>query len=203
MVVQKKALKQLKKLKSLGNNPRLAAEGWDEPWKCLVSTMLSAQTRDTTTVEVCKTLFRKFKSLKAIAKAKLSEIEKIIKPVNYYKTKAKNLKKMAEKVMDEFDGEIPYYVDGLTSLPGVGRKTANVFLQEQGRPAIGVDTHVKSISKYLGWTSHDSPDRIEEDLKELFPRKRWNDVNPALVKFGQTYRSKKKWKELLDEVKAL
>lgn len=198
----KKAIKQLNYLKKLVDKhqekPRLAAEGWKKDWQTLISIILSAQTRDTITIVVCDNLFKKYKTPKALGEEKLSTIEKNISSVNYHKTKAKHIKETA-KIISKIG--VPKNLDNLVKLPGVGRKTANVFLAEtQNAPAIGVDTHVARLSVKLKWTDKKFEDRngIEKDLEKLFPKKYWNKINEILVTFGQTYgRSRKQEDEVL------
>lgn len=179
------ALKQLKALeKYTDSSLRLAAE-WNEHWKILIATILSAQTRDEKTIEICEILFRKFGSVEKLAKADLREIRKVIRPINYYKTKSKNIKKTARMIIDG----IPKDIEGLLELPGVGRKVANVYLVEAFKAeAIGVDTHVARISRKLGWTKNKDKHKIEKDLEKLFPRKYWNSINYILVRFGRKNR---------------
>ena len=182
------AIKQLGALKKIttqySKKPRLAAEGWNENWKTLIAIMLSAQTRDTKTIEVCENLFKKYNTLKKLRDASLSKLEKETRTLNYYKTKTKNIKRTAGIVAKK---GIPDNVEQLIELPGVGRKTANVFLAEtKNAPAIGVDTHVKRISKKLGWTKNSHPHKIEKDLEKLFHKIYWNSINYILVSFGQT-----------------
>jgi endonuclease III len=194
---QKIALKQLRKLKKLNKKPRLAAEGWDKKWKTLLATLLSARTRDEKTIYVCEKLFKKYPSVKEIANAKNSEIIKIIKPINFYKTKTNNLINCCKNLDKNYNGEPPINFEELIKLPGVGRKTANVFLAENKKQAIGVDTHVARISKKVGWTKNICPKKIEEDLKSLFPKKRWRDINYILVGFGRSY-TRKQEDEILE-----
>ena len=191
MITSNQALKQLNELKRYGSNLRLAAESWDEPWKSLVSTMLSARTRDEVTIKVCDILFEKFPTIDGLSKAKLEEIEKIIRPVNYYRTKSKNIIECAKAIVKEHNSKPPLDFEKLLELSGVGRKTANVFLSEMGKDTIGVDTHVFQLTRKLGWTKQKKPEKIEADIKKLFPRNLWKDVNPILVRFGRTYRGKK------------
>jgi len=191
----KLAVKQLKALgKLVDKHPemlRLAAEGWDEDWKILISTILSAQTRDTKTIEVCEKLFKKYDSPKKLGSANLASIEKMIRSINYYKTKARHIKATAEMIDKIGIGDT---VEDLIKFPGVGRKVANVYLAEaKDAAAIGVDTHVARISFKLGWTNSKNPHKIEKDLEKLFPKKYWNSINYILVSFGQTYgRSRKR-----------
>jgi len=170
---------------------RLAAEGWSEPWKSLISTMLSARTRDETTIKVCDELFSKYPKLSQLSKAKLLDIQKIIRPVNYYKTKSKNILECSKIVVEKFNSRLPLDFEKLITLPGVGRKTANVFLSEMGKDEIGVDTHVFHLSHKLGWSKNSKPEQVEKDLKKLFPKNIWKEVNPVLVRFGRTFRGEK------------
>ncbi|MCX6711850.1 MAG: endonuclease III [Candidatus Woesearchaeota archaeon] len=197
---QKRALKQLRELKKLGSKLRLAAQGWHKPWQILISTMLSARTRDTKTIAVSNVLYKKYPSLKKLAKSNIDNIKDIIKPINYYKTKSKNVLNCSKILINEYNEKVPLDIEQLLKLPGVGRKTANIFLSQMGKQTIGVDTHVSFISQKLGWTKNKKPYKIEEDLKRLFPKKYWKQVNLILVRFGQTY-SKNKKEEILKTIK--
>jgi len=200
---QKKAIKQLKTLnKIVEKGPRLAAEGWEENWQTLIAIMLSAQTRDSKTIPICEGLFKRFDSVEKIAKAKISSIEKEIKSINYYKTKAKHIKETAKIIFKK--GLIEEFEE-LIQLPGVGRKTANVFLVAMGKGNhIGVDTHVFRISHKLGWSKGKTPEEVEKNLMKLFPKRYWNSINNILVSFGQTHgRSQSKENEILKEVRKL
>src|SRR3989344_4561783 len=106
-------------------------------------------------------------------------------------------------LMKEYNGKVPLDFDKLVELSGVGRKTANVFLSEQGKDAIGVDTHINYISQKLGWTKNSKPEKIEEDLKKLFPKEYWSSLNPILVRFGQTNTNRKKKDEILEKIKSI
>lgn len=196
---RKKALRQLKELKKYGKPLRLAAEKWRKPWQSLISTALSARTKDETTIRVCNKLFRKYKRIEDLANAKIEEVQNIILPVNYYRTKAKHIVAAAKMIIEKFNKKLPLEIEKLVEIPGVGRKTANVFLSEMGEPAIGVDTHVAKISYRLGWTKNKNPKKIEEDLKELFPKEKWRIVNATLVRFGRTYSGKKR-EEILKKI---
>jgi len=195
------ALKQLKLLSKNPKEMRLAAEEWKNPFQILISTALSARTRDETTIPVAETLFKKYSTSKKLSKAKLSEIQKIIHPVNFYKNKSKNIIECARRIEKKFGGKVPIEIDELVKLRGVGRKTANVFLSEMGKPGIGVDTHVSYISQKLGWTKNKDQHKIEHDLKRLFPKKYWNRVNSTLVRFGKTHTSRKEKDKKLKEIK--
>ena len=195
------ALKQLKILAKKPKEMRLAAESWSSDFQILVSTIMSARTRDETTIPVAEKLFKKYPNSKKLSRAKLSEIQKTIRPVNFFRNKSKNIIACAKKIESDFKGKVPKTIESLISLPGVGRKTANVFLSEIGKPGIGVDTHVSYISQKLGWTKNKNPHKIEKDLKKLFPEKYWNVVNSTLVRFGKTHTSRKQKDKILEEVR--
>lgn len=197
----KTALKQLKELSKHGNHLRLAAEAWSEDWQSLISTALSARTKDETTIDVCNVLFKKYSTIQKLAKAKFNDVANIIRRVNYYKTKTKNILGCAKILVKTYDGKVPHDFDKLIELPGIGRKTANVFLSEIGKDAIGVDTHLAHLSQQLGWTKHNKPELIEKDLQELFPKNKWRTLNEILVRFGRTYQRGKKREEMLKKIK--
>tara|TARA_B100001971_G_C17897113_1_gene386045 strand:- start:12 stop:623 length:612 start_codon:yes stop_codon:yes gene_type:complete len=197
---QKIALKQLNFMKKNSSKMRLAAEKWRSEWQILISTILSARTRDEKTIPVSEELFEKYSTIKKLSNSKIREIEKIIRPVNFYRNKSKNIINCSKEIVKNYNGKVPNKIEELIKLPGVGRKTANVFLSEIGGSGIGVDTHVSYISQKLGWTKNKKPEKIEEDLKKLFSKKHWNKVNSTLVRFGKTHTSRKKKDELLEEI---
>ena len=201
-----KEIEQLKKLKELSKKQdelRLAAEAWDENWKILISTILSARTRDEVTIPVSIKLFEKYSSIKKLSKASFEEISKIIKPVNFYRNKTNNVINCAKEIVEKYGSETPVEFDELIKFPGVGRKTANVFLSEIGNDTIGVDTHIAYISKKLDWTNNSNPEKIENDLKKIFPKKYWRRLNPILVRFGKTHTSRKQKDKILEEIKKI
>lgn len=200
---REKILRQLKELKKLSSSMRLAAEMWDEPWKTLISTILSARTRDEITIPIANELFKIYPTVKSLAKGKVRNVQKIIKPINFYKTKSKNIIKCAKILAKNYNGNPPHDFEKLIKLPGVGRKTANVFLSEMGGDAVATDTHVLYISKKLNWTESDKPKNVENDLKKLFPKEYWSRINPILVRFGKTYISRKRKDELLEKIKRM
>ena len=198
---QKRAIRQLQEIKKYGRSMRLAAEEWQNKFQTLISIILSARTKDETTIRVGTALFKKYPTAEKLSKSKIKEIEKIIKPVNFYKNKSKNILNCSKILLENHNSKIPESFDELLKLPGVGRKTANVFLAEKGNDAIGVDTHVSYISQFLGWTKNKNPHKIEKDLEALFPKKYWNKINPIAVRYGKTYTSRKEKDEILDEIK--
>lgn len=199
----KKALKQLKAIKSLGGSMRLAAESWPSKFQTLISTILSARSLDETTIRICKELFKKYPNAKKLANANIKDIQKIIRSINFYRNKSKNIINCAKVLDEKYHGQVPEDFDKLIELSGVGRKTANVFLSEQGHPTMGIDTHITYISNYLGWTKSHKQEKIEEDLKKLFPVEYRQSLNPILVKFGKHYTSKKEKNKVLDEIKKI
>ena len=198
-----KHIKQLNEIKKLGGSMRLAAEAWNTPWKTLISTILSARTLDETTIKVSKELYEKYPTPKDLGNAKLEDVEKIIKRVNFYRNKSKNIINCCKALDEKYKGKVPEDFGKLVELAGVGSKTANVFLSEYGHDTIGVDTHVSYISQYLGWVKSDKPEKIEEELRELFPKSYWKDLNRWLVRFGKYYTSRKQKNELLDKIKEI
>ena len=186
---------------------RLAAEWWGSEWQTLVAIIMSARTRDETTIAVATKLFAAFPAVAALAHSSEAEVAALIRPVNFYQNKTKNIIALARTLIERPPvggvGSIPHTMEELITLPGVGRKTASVFLTEVGQDAIGVDTHVSYISQKLGWTRHHDPKKIEEDLKKLFPQKYWNTVNRACVRFGKTHTSRREKDRLLAEIKTL
>ena len=193
----KKAVLQLKKIeKLLISKPRLAVE-WHKKWQSLISTILSSQTRDETTILYSSRLYKKYPTLNKLSEAKLKDIRKIIKPINYHKTKAKHIKQTANMILKKYKGRIPSNREELMILPGVGRKVANVYLvHAHNADCIGVDTHITQTSRKLGWSKEKNPHKIEKDLEKLFPKKYWNKINYIVVRFGQIYTKKEKNKIL-------
>lgn len=172
------------------------------PFQTLVAVMLSARTRDETTAKVCKRLFKLAPTPQKLADLEISELEILLYPVGFYKTKAKHLKRLAQKVVDEFSGNVPRTLAKLTSLPGVGRKSANIVLARAFKiPAIGVDTHVHRIANTLGWVHTKTPEQTEKELMKILPKKYWIEVNTLMVSIGQQYRSKKQLENFLEKQK--
>jgi endonuclease III len=156
------------------------------PLELLVATVLSAQCTDVRVNLVTPALFRKYRSTRDYAEADVGELEEEIRSTGFYRNKARALIGAARMMVDEFGGEVPRTMTELTSLPGVGRKTANVILGNAYEiPALVVDTHVKRISFRLGWTRHIDPTKIEADLCALLPQKRWTDASHLLIWHGR------------------
>jgi len=165
---------------------RLAGEGWDTSWKLLVATILSAQSRDEMTILIAKRLFVNYPNLKKLACASVSGIEQSLKGMNYYKTKARNVKGTAQGLLKDFCGRVPDEIDELVKLPGVGRKTANLIITElYDKDGICVDTHVHRIANVLGLVHTKTRDKTEEALKEVAPRSYWKKINRIFVLWGK------------------
>jgi endonuclease-3 len=166
---------------------KIAQDQREDPFQVLVATMLSAQTRDAVTHAASTRLFQVARTPRAIAKLKSREIERLIYPVSFYRHKAINVKKTCGQIMTRFGGRVPATMEELLTLPGVGRKTANLVLILAHRSVenICVDTHVHRISNRLGWVSTRTPEETEQALYRAANRKWWPLVNLYLVTWGQ------------------
>ena len=155
-------------------------------WELLVSTILSAQATDKSVVKVTPHLFEKYSSIEAFSKLNPSQLERDIKTIGLSKTKSKNIILSAKKIKADYKGKVPQTLDELTSLPGVGRKTANVVLGNFFQiPAIAVDTHVRRLSYRIGLTEHQEPDKIEKDLEKEIPKQHWIVITHLLIRLGR------------------
>lgn len=159
----------------------------ENAWQLLIAVILSAQCTDARVNIVTKDLFRKYDSLEKFAQADLKELEQDIHSTGFYHNKAKNIIACARRILEEFGGEVPRSLEDLTSLAGVGRKTANVIRGNiYHEPSIVVDTHVKRISKRLGLTKEDDPVKVEFDLMKKLPREHWILYNIQIITFGRS-----------------
>lgn len=159
----------------------------ENPGQLLISTILSAQCTDARVNMVTPGLFRKYPDMQAFAEADQKELEGDIHSIGFYHSKAKNIIGCAKKICSDFGGQVPSPLEELTSLPGVGRKTANVIRGHVfGQPSIVVDTHVKRISKRLGLTRETEPAKVEQDLMRELPEDHWILINLQLITFGRT-----------------
>ena len=149
--------------------------------------MLSAQCTDARVNIVTESLFKKYPSASAFARADLKELEQDIKHTGFYHNKAKNIISCMKDIVDKYDGEVPKSLEELTSLAGVGRKTANVIRGNiYHEPSVVVDTHVKRISNRLGLTKNQDPEKIEQDLMKELPKDHWILYNIQIITFGRT-----------------
>ncbi|MCI9531998.1 MAG: endonuclease III [Lachnospiraceae bacterium] len=159
----------------------------DSPWQLLIAVILSAQCTDARVNIVTKDLFQKYSTLEAFAGAGIEEMEQDIRSIGFYHNKARNIIKCARKLVEEFGGEVPQTLEELTSLPGVGRKTANVIRGNvYHEPSVVVDTHVKRISKRLGLTREDDPVKVEFDLMKALPKDHWILYNIQIITLGRS-----------------
>jgi endonuclease III len=175
-----------------------------DPYKVLISTVLSARTKDEVTLEASKRLFQKVPDLVSLCKLSELKIENLIYPVGFYKTKSRHLYTLARRLLSRYDGKVPMIRRNLITLPGVGVKTANLVLNRAfGIPAIAVDTHVHRISNLLGWVHTKTPEQTEKELNKILPKKYWPDMNRLFVSIGRQFTSKKKLEEFLRKEKLI
>lgn len=155
-------------------------------FELVIVVVLSAQTTDKKVNEVSPKLFEKYPTPETLANAPLDDLYEILKPINYYRKKAERIKEIARIIVEKYNGKVPDTIEELIQFPGIGRKTASVILVNGfGKPAIVVDTHVKRVSKRLGLTCHDDPEKIEQDLAKFFSKENWIYISNALVLFGR------------------
>ena len=157
------------------------------PFQITVAVMLSAQCTDERVNKTTPALFEKCKTIEDFANIDIKELEEIIHPCGFYKNKAKNIKECAKMVLTKFNGEVPHTMDELLTLPGIGRKSANVILLEAFGIAkgIAVDTHAKRVSNRMGLSSETDPEKIEQDLLKIFPKEYLKDINHLFVWHGR------------------
>jgi len=159
---------------------------FNSPLELLVATVLSAQCTDKRVNSVTPILFKTFPTLEMLAGAKLSKVEEIIYSTGFYRSKAKNIKELANKILKEFNGEVPNTLAQLVTLPGVGRKTANVVLGNAfGVPGLTVDTHFGRLSRRFGWSEATDPVKVENDVAKLIPEKEWTLLSHKLIWHGR------------------
>ncbi len=159
----------------------------ETPWQLLIAVILSAQCTDARVNIVTKDLFAKYDTLEKFAMADQEELEQDIHSIGFYHSKARNIIACAKKLVQEYGGEVPKTLEELTSLAGVGRKTANVIRGNiYHEPSIVVDTHVKRISRRLGFTKEEDPEKIEYDLMKVLPKDHWILYNIQIITFGRS-----------------
>ena len=158
----------------------------NDPFKILISTILSARTRDSSTEEVTRNLFSRYKTPQDISSANIEILEKLVHKSGFYKVKAARIKEVSRIISEDYLGKVPVDFNELISLPGVGAKTANcVLVYAFNIPAIPVDTHVHRIPNRIGWIKTTKPEQTEKRLKEIIPKSQWIRVNRLFVRFGQ------------------
>ena len=157
-----------------------------DAFQLLIATILSAQCTDKQVNTVTKTLFKKYKKPDDFLKAPIAELEGDIRPTGFYKNKTRSIKGCCQGLIDLYGGKVPSTMEELLKLPGVGRKTANCVLGAVfDVPGVVVDTHVKRLSKRLGLTNHEDPDKIEKDVESVLPKERWRRFSDLLIYHGR------------------
>jgi endonuclease-3 len=157
-----------------------------DPFQLLVVTVLSAQTTDRRVNAVSPTLFGLYPDARAMAGADREKLEQVIGPTGFFRVKADTLLKLSQALVERYDGQVPPRLEDLVTLPGVGRKTANVVLGNGfGIPGITVDTHVGRLARRLGWTTQTDPVKVEHEIGALFPKRDWTAVSHHLIWHGR------------------
>jgi endonuclease-3 len=159
---------------------------YNSAFQLLVATVLSAQCTDKRVNQTTPTLFKNYPNPKRMAKADLKDIQRLVKSTGFFRAKAKNIKALSNKIVEEFDGDVPSNLDDLITLPGVGRKTANVVLGHAfGIPGITVDTHFGRLSRRFGWSKQSDPVKVEFEVGELIPEKEWTNLSQRMIWHGR------------------
>ena len=155
-------------------------------WQLLLAIMLSAQSTDKQVYAVLPALWERFTAIEEMAQTPVEEIESYIKSIGLYKSKAKNMKKCCQQIIEAYDGKVPTIINELVKLAGVGRKSATLFLADAYNiPGVTVDTHVLRIAKRLGWAKGNNPVQVEKELMEVLPEENWNRINFQLIYHGR------------------
>ncbi len=175
----------LKRYPEAREAPETVARG--SPFEVMVLTILSAQTTDKAVLKVKKPLFSQYPTPAKLARAKQGDVEKIIHSLGYYHAKAKNIIAASQTLLDTFGGSVPETMDELLTIPGVGRKTANIVMYHAHakNEGIAVDTHVRRLAQRIGFSDTDNVEIIERDLMALFPRDTWGDLTDVLIAHGR------------------
>jgi len=159
---------------------------YNSAFQLLVATVLSAQCTDKRVNQTTPALFKKYSNPKKMAKADLKDIQRLVKSTGFFRAKAKNIKGLSNKIMEEFDGDVPRDLEDLITLPGVGRKTANVVLGHAfGIPGITVDTHFGRLSRRFGWSKQNDPVKVEFEVGELIAEKEWTNLSQRMIWHGR------------------
>ncbi len=186
MAIAKRTTEILKRLDEVYGTEYICYLNHENPWQLLIAVILSAQCTDARVNIVTKDLFVKYDSLEKFANADLKELEMDIRPTGFFHNKAKNIIACAKRLVEVYGGEVPSELEDLLTLPGVGRKTANVIRGNiYDQPSIVVDTHVKRISKRLGFTEEEDPEKIEFELMKKLPKEHWILYNIQIISFGR------------------
>ena len=187
MAVAKRTEEILKRFDEMYGTEPICYLNHENAWQLLIAVILSAPCTDARVNIVTKDLFQKYDTLEKFAYADVTEMEQDIKPTGFYHNKARNIIGCARRLVEEYKGEVPSDLEDLLTLPGVGRKTANVIRGNiYGEPSIVVDTHVKRISNRLGFTKEQEPEKIEFDLMKKIPKDHWIMCNIQVISFGRS-----------------
>jgi endonuclease-3 len=182
----KKRVKEIIKILSKEIADSRIALRFSNPLELLIATILSAQCTDIKVNQVTMDLFKEYHSAKDYADASLAKLEQQVRPTGFYRNKAKSIQQCSQELVKRFGGEVPKTLEELVTLPGVGRKTANVILGNAfGTPGIVVDTHVHRVSQRIGLTKNDDPVKIEFDLTEIIPKEEWTHFSNLLIWHGR------------------
>ncbi len=159
---------------------------YNSAFQLLVATVLSAQCTDKRVNQTTPALFKKYPNPKKMSKADLKDIQRLVKSTGFFRAKAKNIKALSNKIMEDFEGDVPSNLEDLITLPGVGRKTANVVLGHAfGIPGITVDTHFGRLSRRFGWSKQSNPVKVEFEVGELIPEKEWTNLSQRMIWHGR------------------
>ncbi len=159
---------------------------YKNPYQLLVATVLSAQCTDKRVNQTTPALFKKYNSIKKMAAADLKDLQRLVKSTGFYRAKAKNIKLLSHKILTDFNGKVPSNIEDLVTLPGVGRKTANVVLGHGFNiPGITVDTHFGRLSRRFGWSDKKDPVKVEFEVGKLIPEKEWTNLSQRLIWHGR------------------
>jgi endonuclease-3 len=182
----RKRVKEIIKILSKEIPDSRIALKFSNPLELLIATILSAQCTDVRVNQVTADLFKKYRSAKDYAESNLTKLEQEIRPTGFYRNKAKSVQKCCQELVKRLGGEVPRNLNELVTLPGVGRKTANVILGNAfGTPGIVVDTHVHRVSQRIGLTKNDDPVKIEFDLMEIVPKEEWTHFSNLFIWHGR------------------
>jgi endonuclease-3 len=169
------------------NYPNVRCElVYKNPYQLLVATVLSAQCTDKRVNQTTPALFKKYNSIKKMAAADIKDLQKLVKSTGFYRAKAKNIKNLSQKILTDFNGKVPSNIEDLVTLPGVGRKTANVVLGHGFNiPGITVDTHFGRLSRRFGWSDQKDPVKVEFEVAKLIPQRQWTNLSQRLIWHGR------------------
>ena len=187
MTKRERAMMVLSDIEKLFPNAKTELENWETPFQFLICIILSAQTMDKQVNRVTKGLFAKYPDPKSLSIADISDVKRLIGSINYFNTKSKHIIETSRILVEKYDSIPPKDVVKLQELPGVGYKTANVFLNDlyQANQGIAVDTHVRKVAKKFGLTKSDNPNRIAKDLEKIYPKEVWYKINMYFVLYGR------------------